>query len=201
MELLEASLFNDDLQKLLFRFAFNATSVLLLVVFAYHANQKKKDYVFALLMMNLMVFFICFTLKKLDLGLGMALGLFAIFTILRYRTDAIKIKDMAYLFIVIGVAVINSLSNGNTTHTELAFVNLAIFGITLLLERLLRTEALAKQSLVYDKPELLSPLRRSELIDDIASRTGLDVRRVEVCKLDLLKKYGNITVYFVNQES
>ena len=178
----------------------NAVFVLLIVIVAYHPNQKKKNYVFALLMMNVMVFFICFTLKKLELGLGMALGLFAIFTILRYRTDAIKIKDMTYLFIVIGIAVINSLSNKQTSYAELVFVNFAIFGITLLLERLCKVSLEAKQNLVYDNAEMLKPQNRQQLLIDLNKRTGLEVQRVEVSKVDLISNSGNITIFYEDTE-
>ncbi len=200
MEIFETPLFDDDLLKLCARFAFNAVFVLLIVIVAYHPNQKKKNYVFALLMMNVMVFFICFTLKKLELGLGMALGLFAIFTILRYRTDAIKIKDMTYLFIVIGIAVINSLSNKQTSYAELVFVNFAIFGITLLLERLCKVSLEAKQNLVYDNAEMLKPQNRQQLLIDLNKRTGLEVQRVEVSKVDLISNSGNITIFYEDTE-
>ena len=174
--------------------------LVLLILLAYHPNQKKKNYVFTYLMMNIMIFFICFTLKKLDLGLGMALGLFAIFAIIRFRTDAIKIKDMTYLFIVIGIAVINSLSNKKTSYAELLFVNFAILGSTMLLERyyLLSTES--RQTLVYDNMELLKPENRDQLLIDLKKRTGLEVTRVEVGKVDVKNNSGTITMFYDNSE-
>ena len=86
-------------------------------------------------MLNIVVFFICFTMKKLELDLGLALGLFAVFGVLRYRTDAIRPKEMTYLFIVIGIAVINSLANKKTSYAEVALVNSVIFATTMLKER------------------------------------------------------------------
>ena len=110
MEFLEVPLYDDDLLKLLVRFAINCLFLTIIVRFAVYPNQRERDFTFTAVMMNVTVFFICFALKKLDLGIGMALGLFAIFGVLRYRTDAIRVKEMTYLFIVIGIAVINSLS-------------------------------------------------------------------------------------------
>ena len=200
MEFLEVPLFDDDLFKLMVRFTINAFFLVLLIVLAYHPNQQKKNYVFSYLMMNVMVFFICFTLKKLDLGLGMALGLFAIFAIIRFRTGAIKIKDMTYLFIVIGIAVINSLSNKKTSYSELLFVNSAILGTTMLLERYYLRSGESSQTLVYDNMELLKPENRDQLLIDLKKLTGLEVTRVEVGKVDVKNNSGTITMFYDNSE-
>ena len=143
--------------------------------------------------MNVLVFFLCFALKKLDLGLGMALGLFAIFGILRYRTDAIKIKEMTYLFVVVGIAVINALSNKKTSYSELAFANGAILLLTFCLERFLATPAMEQHPIVYDKLELLRPENREQLLADVRLRTGFDVTDVVVKKIDLRNQTANIS--------
>jgi hypothetical protein len=159
-------------------------------------------------MMNVMVFFICFSLKKLDLGLGMALGLFAIFAIIRYRTDAIPVKEMTYLFIVIGLAVINALSNKKTSYAELMFTNMIIFSGSLILERVFpETEkakppkkSLAKdmlsRSIVYDNLDLLKPKNEVELIADIQERAGIDATNIEVKKIDLATGTASIVVSY-----
>ena len=110
MEFLEIPIFDDDVFKMLVRFGFNLFFLGLIARFAIYPNQREREFAFTAVMMNVTVFFICFTMKKLDLGIGMALGLFAIFGVLRYRTDSIRAKDMTYLFIVIGIAVIDALS-------------------------------------------------------------------------------------------
>ena len=97
MEFLEVPLFDDDLFKLNVRLAFDLLFTILVVWFVYKPNQKRMNYVFMFMLMNTMVFFICFTLKKLDLGLGMALGLFAIFAIIRYRTNSIQVKTWDFI--------------------------------------------------------------------------------------------------------
>lgn len=196
MEFLEVPLYDDDLYKMLVRFAVNLIVVLILVLGCYQRHQKNASYAFSLLLLNVVVFFICFTLKKLDLGLGMALGLFAIFAIIRYRTDAIRVKEMTYLFVVVGIAVINALSNKKTSYAELAVTNLIILVTTHLLETLItRVKKLPKQSLVYDRLDLLGPGHREALLTDIEQRTGIIGERVKVSKIDLQKGTANLTVY------
>lgn len=195
MEFLEVPLFDDDLYKLLVRFTFNLFFVSLIVA-SYYRHQKNRLYLFTFVLMNVMVFFICFTLKKLDLGLGMALGLFAIFAIIRYRTDAMRAKEMTYLFIVIGIAVINALSNKKTSYAELLFTNTAIVALSFAFESILLTKKLSKQSVVYDQMDLLKPENREALVADLKSRTGLPVEKVKISKIDLSKPAANLTVYY-----
>lgn len=204
MEFLEVPLFDDDLLKLLVRFAINCVVVLSIVFLSYRKNQDCESYVFSFLLLNVMIFFICFALKKLDLGLGMALGLFAIFGIIRYRTDSIKVKEMTYLFVVVGVAVINALSNKKTSYAELAFTNVAIISVTWLLEMQFNAKSkpkVSKQSLVYDKLELLKPGREAELHEDLTERTGLAVSNVKVSKIDLQKGTAAISIHYPPPES
>ncbi|MBL8890205.1 MAG: DUF4956 domain-containing protein [Planctomycetaceae bacterium] len=119
--------YDDDVLKLLARFAFNAFFLFLLLRVAIRPTSADRDFAFSVVMMNVTVFFVCFALKKLELGLGMALGLFAIFGVLRYRAEAINNKEMTYLFVVITIAVINSLSNQKTSYAELLLINSIIF--------------------------------------------------------------------------
>ena len=164
------------------------------LIFIYSRFQRKTTYVFTFFVMNVLVFFLCFTLKKLDLGLGMALGLFAIFGILRYRTDSIQIKDMTYLFVVVGIAVINALSNKKTSYSELALANSAILLTTFFLEGALFRTRVGQQSMIYDKLDLLRPEHKAELLMDLRQRTGFDVQDVVIKKIDLAKQAATITV-------
>jgi hypothetical protein len=139
MEFLEAPLLDDDVFKLGIRFIFNLTFLFLIMRLAIMPRLKdKSEFAFSAVMMNIMVFFICFTLKKLEIELGMAIGLFAIFGVLRFRTDTIRTKEMTYLFILIGIAVINALSNKKTSYAELVLVNLVILIGSLVMERVVR---------------------------------------------------------------
>lgn len=135
MEFLGIPLYDDDLLKLLVRLSINLSFVFLIVNILYTKKSNKESYTFSFYVISLIVFFLCFTLKKFELGLGMALGLFAIFGILRYRTNTLPIKEMSYLFVVIGISVINALANSKMSYAEIfatnSIVSLAIF----LLER------------------------------------------------------------------
>ena len=182
-------LWDDDVYKMIVRFLFDLFFLSLVVGVAYSTNNRKNQrYIFNFLIMNIVVFFICFTLKKLELELGMALGLFAIFAIIRYRTDQIDVKDMTYLFVVIGLAVINSLSNRKTSYIELVFTNSAVFGACLLMERFLGPEVkkvkLTRSEVVYEKLDLLRPENAKELYEDLYERTGIRADRVEIKQID-----------------
>ena len=135
MEFLGIPFYDDDLLKLLVRLSINFSFIFLIVNVLYTKKSNKESYTFSFYVISLIVFFLCFTLKKFELGLGMALGLFAIFGILRYRTNTLPIKEMSYLFVVIGISVINALANSKMSYAEIfatnSIVSLAIF----LLER------------------------------------------------------------------
>ena len=197
MEFLEVPLFDDDIFKLVVRFVINIAVVAAIVQFCYRRNQKDITYPFTFLLLNVMVFFICFALKKLDLGLGMALGLFAIFAIMRYRTDSIRVKDMTYLFVVVGIAVINALANKKTSYAELALTNFIVIGTAYFLEMYWAPKPKRpKQQIVYDKLQLLRPENRLELLRDIEERTGLIAEKVTISKIDLQKGNASIVVHY-----
>ena len=204
MEFLEVPLFDDDVFKMLIRFAFNLMILTLMVRFAILPGQQNRDFAFTASMLNITVFFICFALKKLELGLGMALGLFAIFGVLRYRTNALPIKEMTYLFIVIGIAVINSLSNKKTSYAELIAVNSLILVAVFLKEKFVakgqstaelqgEVPKKAKKHVVeYDRLDLLDPEKADELRADLVQRTGMHITRIQVNKIDL--KANSVTL-------
>lgn len=193
-------LYDNDILKLIFRFVINMFSVVLIVRYVYYPIAKRKDYLFTYIMISLITFFICFTLKKFDLGLGMALGLFAIFGIIRYRTDPIPIKEMTYLFIIIGMSVINSLANKKMSYAELAFTNTSIIIATYILERIWLVKHVVHKSVVYEKINLIKPQHYEEMKADLEERTGLKINRVEVGKIDFLRDTANLQVFFFEDE-
>ncbi len=200
MEFLGVPFYDDDILKLLFRYLVNFVVVTLIVRFVYYKHSHSKDYLFTFFMINTLVFFICFTLKKFDLGLGMALGLFAIFGILRYRTSTIPIKEMTYLFIVIGVGVINSLANKKMSYVELAFTNLCIIGLAAALENipLLRREL--RETILYEKVDLIRPENHAELVADLQERTGLKLSRLELGEINFLRDTVSIDLFYYPHE-
>ena len=199
-EFLDVPWYDDDFTKLLFRLLFNTAIIFILVRVIYYPLSKRKDYLFTYMLIGLITFFICFTLKKFDLELGMALGLFAIFGILRYRTDTIPIKEMTYLFIVIGVSVINALSNKKVSHAELLFSNAFILFVTYGLERLWLLKHEAFKLVVYEKIDLIKPEKYKELKADLELRTGLKINRVEIGKIDFLRDVAQIQVFYYKDE-
>ena len=128
--------------------------------------------------------------------LGFALGLFAVFGILRYRTEPIPIKEMTYLFIVIGLAMINALANKKISWAELLFVNTAILLVTLSFEKLWFNNEIQSKNVVYERIDLIKMEHRLEMIKDLRERTGLDIVRVQIGKIDLLRDVAIVTVFF-----
>ena len=147
-------------------------------------------------MFNILTFFICFLLRKVPMEMGFALGLFAVFGILRYRTEAIPIRQMTYLFIVIGISMINALSNKSVSIFEVLFTNALITLITYLIDRLWFQTIEEKKNIVYEKIELIKPENKEELIKDLKERTGLPIHEVKVEKIDFLKDTAAVTIYY-----
>lgn len=202
MEFLEVPLYDDDIYKLLVRLSIDVIVLTLVVRGVYYRNSGRKDYLFTYCMVNVLVFFICFTLKKYELGLGMALGLFAIFGILRYRTTTIPIREMTYLFIVIGIAVINALANRKMSYIELAFTNGFIFGLAAVLETIPLMRHELEEKVLYEKIELIRPENHEALIADLQLRTGLTISRVELGEINFLRDTVVIRVfYYADQQT
>ena len=147
-------------------------------------------------MFNILTFFICFLLRKVPMEMGFALGLFAVFGILRYRTEAIPIRQMTFLFIVIGISMINALSNKSISILELFFTNGLITLLTYLIDRVWFKSSELKKSILYEKIQLIIPEKEKELIEDLKQRTGLNVHAVSIDKIDFLRDTAAITIYY-----
>nr|WP_299071010.1 DUF4956 domain-containing protein [uncultured Allomuricauda sp.] len=198
MEFLDIPLFDDDFYKMLFRFIINFTFLTLIIRFIYYPFAKRKDYVFTYYLISAIVFFLCFTLKKYELDIGMALGLFAIFGIIRYRTDPIPIKEMTYLFVVIGVSVINSLANKKMSYFEIVGANVLIISILFLIERYWALKQEESKSIIYENIENIKPENYETLKSDLENRTGLNINKVTIGEVDFLKDTANVTIFYFN---
>ena len=197
MELYGIDFFDlEDFSKLLFKFGINFIFLIIIVRLIYYRVKDDKDYVFTYIMFNILTFFICFLLRKVPMEIGFALGLFAVFGILRYRTEAIPIRQMTYLFIVIGISMINALSNKSVSIFEVLFTNGLITLITYLIDRLWFQTIEEKKNIVYEKIELIKPENKQELIKDLKERTGLPIHEVKVEKIDFLKDTAAVTIYY-----
>ena len=197
MELYGIDFFDlEDFSKLLFKFGINFIFLIIIVRFIYYRVKDDKDYVFTYIMFNILTFFICFLLRKVPMQMGFALGLFAVFGILRYRTEAIPIRQMTYLFIVIGISMINALSNKSISIFEVLFTNGLIALITYLIDRLWFQTIEEKKSIIYEKIDLIKLENKQELIKDLKERTGLPIHEVKVDKIDFLKDTAAVTIYY-----
>ncbi len=181
--------------RMILRLILNLGVTAVLVRMIYYPITKRKDFMFTYMLVSLSIFFLCYLLSNVALDLAFALGLFAIFGIIRYRTDAIPIKEMTYLFIVIGLAVMNSLVSG-ITMAEIGVANLLILGLTYGLERvwLLRHESF--KIVLYERIELIKSGNREALKADLEERTGIIINRVEVGRIDFLRDTALVKIYF-----
>ncbi len=185
-----------DLSILLVRFTLNTLLIFSIVHFMYAKYSKRKDFYFSYLSIGMVVFLMCFLLNNVKLELGFALGLFAIFGIIRYRTSAIPIKEMTYLFIVIGISVMNALANSKVSYAELLFTNSAlVFGLWLLEKRLMLIHEDSIR-LIYEKIEKVNGLNDERLLADLKTRTGININRYEIRKIDYLKDVAHLILYY-----
>ena len=197
MELYGIAFFDlEDFSKLLFKFGINFIFLIIIVRLIYYRIKDDKDYVFTFIMFNILTFFICFLLRKVPMQMGFAVGIFAVFGILRYRTEAIPIRHMTYLFIVIGISMINALSNKSISIFELIFTNGFISLITYLIDRVWFQTLEESKNILYEKIDLIKPENQEDLIKDLKERTGLPIHAVKVEKIDFLRDTASITIYY-----
>ena len=185
---------------IIIRFSFNLFIAFVIIKLIYHRDHKGNDFVFTYFMFNTVIFFFAYILGNLDINMAFGFGLFAVFAILRYRTDPIPIKEMTYLFIVITIGVINALSANQVVFTELLFANLSIVLLTFLLERHwvnnLPDNGLSIKTIVYNDMEMIKPENHQALINDIAQKTGLSVVSIKVGRINFIENYANIKLYY-----
>jgi len=192
LDLIHISNFNE----LILRFILNLIEITIIVRMLYYPVTRRKDYLFSFLLISILVFLICFLLESVKLQIGFAFGLFAIFGILRYRTNAIPIKEMTYLFILLGISVINALANKKISWAELLFTNLVLVFLIYGLEKLWLLKHESSKSIIYEKVDMILPEKREELKKDLEVRTGLKINRIEVGRIDYLRDVARIIVYY-----
>ena len=187
---------DDDFYKLLYRFIINFVFLTILIRFIYYRKTQRKDYLFTYYMISVISFMICFALKKLEIDMGMGLGLFAIFGIIRYRTGTVRIKEMTYLFVAIGLAVVNALAGKQISLAELLFVNAGTVGFVYLLEYVVLQNHEMSKTIIYEKIDLIKPENRPALQADLEKRTGLKITKILIGKIDFLKDTAQIRIFY-----
>jgi len=188
--------FSPELFNLIIRFGFNLSIAFIIIKLIYYRNHTNNDFVFTYFMFNSLIFFFAFLLGNITINIGFAFGLFAVFAILRYRTDPIPIKEMTYLFIVITIGVINALSGAEVSYAELLFTNMALVGLTYFLETYWRKNLLVRITIEYEKIENIKPEKRDTLLADLKERTGLNIQSLEFRRMNFLRDTARIRIYY-----
>lgn len=186
----------EDFTTLLVRFLFNLSVVFIIVRKIYFPIHRNKDYLFTFIIFNCLVFFVCNLLSNVKMELGFAFGLFALFSILRYRTVTLPVKEMTYIFAVITVAVINAMSTKKVSYMELFLVNFLIIGIIYYLDVVWFSKQLSSKMLYYEKIENIRPENKQALIEDLRTRTGLKVVDADVTRIDFLSDSARLMIHY-----
>jgi len=189
---------SSDFYNLAFRFLFNISVAYLIIMQIYKRFHDSNDFVFTYFMFNSLIFFFAYILGNMDINIGFAFGLFAVFAILRYRTNPIPIKEMTYLFIVITTGVINAIGYNEVSQQELIFANFIIIILTYILENHGRIQdsekLLGRRTIEYDKLENIKPENHKDLLIDLENRTGLSIQRFEIGRIFLDRV--NIKIFY-----
>jgi len=193
-------LFHPDLWELLFKFALDAIVLFVLIRVIYYPIHRKKENLFTYIVFNVLIFFLCILMSDVKLSMGFGFGLFAVFSIIRYRTEQLSVKDMTYLFTVITLAVINALVSKKVSIAELLFTNGTILSLVYVMEHLWLTRHEAMRFLIYERIELIKPDSKQRLFDDLHARLGIKVSRVEIGRIDLLRDTAELRVFFFEDE-
>ncbi len=183
--------------EMMMRFGFFMVVLFFIVYFLYYRKTHRRDYFFTLTLLSVSIFFLIYLLGSVKVKIGFALGLFAIFGVLRYRTETIPVREMSYMFGVISLSVINALAD-SLSFVELLLPNVAIALLIWLFETFILKANLASKLVLYDRIELITPERREELLEDLAKRTGLHITKVNVGSVDFLKDTAILKIEYEN---
>ena len=190
---------SSELLNLIIRFGFNLSIAFIIIKLIYQRNPANNlDFVFTYFMFDSLIFFFAFLLGNITINIGFAFGLFAVFAILRYRTDPIPIKEMTYLFIVITIGVINALSGAEVSYGALLFTNTALVGLTYFLETYWQKNMLILRTVEYEIIENIKPENHEKLLLDLENRIGLPIKRFEIHRINFLRDTVRISIYCKN---
>lgn len=224
-EVISTGLFaSGTLWDFILRYSLNLVMIIVLVRFIYYPRHKNKDFLFTFMLFNTVNFLICFLLSSLKLKIGFAFGLFAIFSILRYRTVSVPIREMGYFFICVTIGIINALADINTSLNQFVEINkqkgfftaivemdhslfilliadILILAMIYVLDRQLSLEHENWKDIVYERIDLIKPENRGQMLDDLRNRTGLPVHRVELIKIDFLRDIARVRAFYYSMEN
>lgn len=194
---IDTQLFDKLSNKFFIRLIIDFISIFLLIRVIYFPNYKKTEFMFTCFMFNIVIFIITYLLNKVDMSLGAAFGLFAVFAMLRYRTEGISAKEMTYLFVAIAIGLISAVSKA--TYFELFLLHAIILSVTYALDGNILMKRELVKSLRYENIELIKPESRELLMEDLKKRTGLNIHRISISKIDFLRDTATIKVYYYEE--
>ena len=180
-------------QRFFVSFAVDLFTIFILIGLLYYRNYQKKDLVFTFIIFNVVIFLLTFVFNHVKISMGAAFGMFAIFSMLRYRTEGISAKDMTYLFIVIATGLINAIQ---LNYGVLAFFNISIIVVTLVLDGNILFKRQFSKIVLYEKIEMIKPENKEKLIEDLKDRTGLAITKISINKIDFLRDVAVIEVFY-----
>ncbi len=186
----------EDTTMLLVRFLFNFLITYTIVRGIYYPQRKQKEYFFTFIGLNTLIFFVCYLMSSVDLGLGFGFGLFGLFAIMRYRTTTVPVKEMTYLFTIVAIAVVNAISTKKISYAELVITNLAIVAIVYFLEKMWFPGQLSEQMLTYEKIQNIKPENEEAMLADLRERTGHNVESFDVLYVDFLNDTAKVKIYY-----
>ncbi|WP_423126768.1 DUF4956 domain-containing protein [Gaoshiqia sp. Z1-71] len=181
---------------LLIYFGFNFLVTGIIIRYFYYRKTQRRDYLFTFLMVSATIFLMVYLLESVKIKIGFALGLFAIFGILRYRTDTLPVREMTYLFVIIGISVINALSNGTNSHAEILITNCIFLLLVWVMETNHLIRHTASKFIIYEKIDLIKPENQQKMLEDLRERTGLMVQRFELGQINFKKKIAFVKIYY-----
>lgn len=191
----------DWLFDFLIRYLINLAALLLLVRWIYYPRYRNKDFVFSFSLFNSIIFLVCFLLSSDQLNMGFAFGLFAIFSMLRYRTVTIPIREMGYFFLSIALAILNALMNIEHSFVFQICINAILIAGVWLLEGQQALEHENFKEIHYEKIEWIKPVFRRQMIQDLTERTGLPIHRIEIISIDFLKDIALVHAFYMAKEN
>tara|TARA_Y100001980_G_C14444994_1_gene230172 strand:+ start:53 stop:631 length:579 start_codon:yes stop_codon:yes gene_type:complete len=186
---------SSEMIDLVLRFTFNAAIAYIIIKVIYYRDFKNNDFIFSYFMFNTLIFFFAYILGGIDINMGFAFGLFAVFAMLRYRTNPIPIKEMTYLFIVITVGVINALSGNMISLGALLFTNFSIVLLTFILENYWQNNLFINRTIDYENIENIKPENHEKLLADLEQRTGLDIIYYDIQNINFLRDTVKVKIY------
>jgi hypothetical protein len=193
---IEAILLSNSLWNLLIRFIVNLTVLFILIFVIYYRYSKKEEYLFSFTLMGVMIFLICAILGSKQVQMGLALGIFAIFAIIRFRTVPFSVKEITYVFIIIGISVINSQANIPPFIVGAFVINISIILLTILLEVYSQKKSLNKFKIIYNNLEMLKPVNYQDLLKDLSVQTGRNIEKAIIEKVNIKRNNAELEIYF-----